>query len=133
MTHLYLSILYISPCTHLRPPEKHSSVVALLSVTSISTEAIYPFITMHIYGLYLSVYHELDASFYKEKERIISVFVVSYFHSRKVLMGPIKYCGCKTCAKTVCSSLSIVYPKVLFCAVDCTARKVEFEYGYEDK
>jgi hypothetical protein len=35
-------------------------------------------------------------------------------------------------SKAVCSSLSIVYPKTLFCTVDCTVRTVEFKHGYGD-
>jgi hypothetical protein len=32
--------------------------------------------------------------------------------------------------KTVCSSLPTVYPQGLFCTVDYTVHRVEFEYGY---
>jgi hypothetical protein len=34
--------------------------------------------------------------------------------------------------KTVYSSLAKVYPKTLFCTVDCTVRRVKFEYRYGD-
>lgn len=58
--------------------KKQSSVVALLPITSISTEAMYPrylLLSPCIYGLPF-VFHEPDTSFQKEKN---SLFLLSFF------------------------------------------------------